>query len=66
MDRDTAKRRADNGEQFKRGYETALNDAQRALEATFKALESQGRVFSHASAQRALAALLKGLGEADG
>ena len=66
MDKNITTRRTNNGEQFKRGYETALNDAQRALEATFKALESQGQVFSHASAQRALAALLKGLGEADG
>lgn len=41
-------------------------DAIRALNATQSALSSQGRVFTHASAIKALDALLKGLGEADG
>lgn len=66
MDKNTAKRRADNGEQFRRGYATALMDAIRAVNATQSALSSQGKVFTHHNAIKALDALLKGLGEADG
>ena len=66
MDKNITTRRTNNGEQFRRGYATALMDAIRALNATQSALNSQGRVFTHASAIKALDALLKGLGEADG